>query len=266
MIAGVSYNFCGKTQSHLCIIQDFTSEFKDVIRHELSKICHGPNRAGTNRGIYAYQATLKEFLKRYNDKKPEMKIGMIGELLTHILLFKYIPDIRPASPFFNMEEASIKKGFDIIAIDKSDNSYWITEVKSGKIGSSVKDQKVRTLIDLAISDLKARLPDKDSTIWISAINNVEVSLSSGDPEKNILQDYLNEFWEDNQNSSNVLSKTNAILAPVLIESINNPVGFSVVIDKNQKISKNPPFNRHIIFAIQKSTISKVENFLASEAM
>lgn len=191
---------------------------------------------------------------------------MIGELLSHILIFHYLPDIRPASPFFNMEEASIKKGFDLIAINAKDSSYWITEVKSGEIGKSNKVQKVRTLIDLAISDLKKRLPDTDSTIWISAINNVGVSLSAGDPEKEILQKYLNDFWEENQIKENVLKKTNAILVPVLIENTKDPVEFSTVTDKNIKILKKPPFNKHIVFAIQKSTISKIEQFLTSEAI
>lgn len=265
MIPGISYEKCGTTHTHLCVVKNFTPELMDIIRQELSKICHGPHKAKSSKGIFSYKATLGEFIKRYSGKKEETKLGMIGELLSHILIFHYMPAIRPASPFFNMEEASIKKGFDLLAIDTDDNSYWITEVKSGEIGKSEKDQKIRTLIDLAINDLKERLPDSDATIWTSAINNVDVALSAGDPQKEILQQYLSDFWEENQSQSDAATKANAILVPVLIEDANNPVELATVVEKNRKIIRKPPFHRHIVFAIQKSTISKVESFLFQEA-
>lgn len=265
MIPGISYQSSTSSRSHLCIVEFFSTELQDVIRRELSKICHGQNKATSRLSIYSYKATINEFLKRYNDKSPEIKIGMIGELLTHVLVFHYLPNIRPATPFFNMEEASIKKGFDLIAINSEDNSFWITEVKSGRIGKSDKVKKIHSLINLAINDLKDRLPDSDATIWVSAMNNVNLALSSGDSGKDMLLKYLNDFWEENQTNSTNTSKANAILVPVLIEDIVNSVDFLVIQRKASKILQNPPFNGHIVFAIQKSTISKIEFFLTEEA-
>lgn len=62
--------------------------------------------------IYSYKETVKEFIKRYktdNNVSEDRKKGMIGELLVHIVL-ELEGRFFAASPFFNMEERSFKKG------------------------------------------------------------------------------------------------------------------------------------------------------------
>ncbi len=36
--------------------------------------------------MYSYKATVQEFLKRYENKTEKIKKGLIGELLTHIII------------------------------------------------------------------------------------------------------------------------------------------------------------------------------------
>ena len=50
-----------------------------------------------------------------------MQKGMLGELLAHILINNYIEKLKVFSPYFNKEEANIRKGFDVLYIDTIDN-------------------------------------------------------------------------------------------------------------------------------------------------
>lgn len=71
---------------------------------------------------------VKEFVKRYKTNKDaleERKKGMIGEILVHVILeFEY--RFLTVSPFFNMEERSLKKGYDVALLETATNELWIT--------------------------------------------------------------------------------------------------------------------------------------------
>jgi hypothetical protein len=264
-IHDVRYEVNEESNVSLCIVDDLSNQLQEIIRSELSKVCHGPAKADEGRKSYAYKPTIREFVKRYKDKAPTTKLGMIGELLCHILLFHFNDKLKPASPFFNMEEGSIKKGFDLMIIDTKDNSFWITEVKSGELGEKNKQQKIRSLIDLAKSDLVERLTSNSATIWYSAINNIEISLTGNVPEKKILKDLLEEFIEDDEKISKDSTSMNVFLVPILFESTANSIEMATLKEKHKKLIEAGDFSNCIVFAIQKSTITKIETFLISEA-
>lgn len=91
-----------------CNIEYFSDELKSIIRAHLSEICHGTGKASTGRIMYSYETTIKEFLNRYEKKTTKIKKGLIGELLTHIIISEMFPEYRVISPYFNLEERSIK--------------------------------------------------------------------------------------------------------------------------------------------------------------
>ena len=264
-ICDVVYSTSKNKNFSLCVIKGLSGDLKDLIRLNLSTVCHGPAKTNTGSKIYSYKATLKEFIKRYKNKDNNTKTGMIGELLCHVTLYHFHKNLKPASPFFNMEEGSIKKGFDLIAIDKADKTFWITEVKSGEIGSSNKNKKIRNLIDLAKKDLSKRIPNNDCTIWYSAINNVELSIESGKPERTLLVDFLTEFLEAANDSIDKSSEARVILVPVLFENTSDMLTIKTIEDKGTQVEDDTDFLECKIFAIQKSTIKKVEDFLIHEA-
>jgi hypothetical protein len=264
-IADVRHELSDDGSLALCIVDDLSDDLRVIIRCELSKVCHGMVKASSDSTIYSYKRTLKEFIKRYRNKVLTTQLGMIAELLCHILLFHFNENLKPASPFFNMEEASIKKGFDLIVFDKNDNSIWITEVKSGETGAIKKDQKFRSLIDLAKSDLSQRLSEDNSTIWYSAINNVELAVSSETSEKKILVKFLQDFLLSTETVSDAAATASVILVPVLFEDTKNAIDFFVLQEKHKKINLSIPFRKCNIFAIQKSTLTKIESFLYEEA-
>ena len=99
----------------LYYINDLSLELKTEIRNRLVLICHGAEQAKSSSKIYSYKETLKEFIKRYNTDNPswtDRKKGLVGELLVHVVL-EIEGRFTTASPFFNMEERSFKKGYDI---------------------------------------------------------------------------------------------------------------------------------------------------------
>ena len=64
---------------------------------------------------------------------------MVGELLFHVLMSienEYIA----TSAFFNLEERSFKKGFDLSFFSVENQELWIAEVKSGEKKKSQSNQ------------------------------------------------------------------------------------------------------------------------------
>ena len=102
----------------LYFIENISDELKQEIRNRLATICYGVDQAQSNCAIYSYEETVKDFIHRYktqNDKSESRKKGMIGELLVHIIL-ELEGKYSTASPFFNIEEGSFKKGFDTMSL------------------------------------------------------------------------------------------------------------------------------------------------------
>ena len=122
----------------LYYIENFSDELKSEIRSRLVSICHGAEHAQSTRVIYSYKYTLKEFIKRYKtnqDASENRKKGMIGELLVHVIL-EIEGRFTVASPFFNMEERSFKKGFDIALFDSKTEELRLCAVVANAANTS----------------------------------------------------------------------------------------------------------------------------------
>lgn len=154
-------------QYALCCVESFSDELKLALRENLTRICHGADQASKDRAIYKYPATIKHFWnERYSRKPWETRIGMLGELLSHVIILKLFPNFDVVSPFFNMEEKSIRKGFDLLLYEASTNNIWITEVKSGGRGADKTScSATSALLRLARDDLKKRLAEPELNHW-----------------------------------------------------------------------------------------------------
>ena len=202
MIKGVTIS--SKESSIVCRIDNFSDELKAEIRERLATVCHGPDAVAEDSVFSLYKNTLKEFNKRYRSKTEKTKKGMIGELLTHILIFQAHENLESANPFFNMEEASIKKGFDLIFFDKELNRIWVSEVKSGSAGKNSANSFNNGLINKAKNDLRSRLNENETNLWHNAINGAKIALSIGkvkDRINEILEDCYQEAADEEQDST-----------------------------------------------------------------
>lgn len=163
-----------ETNSLCFTIDDISDELKNVIRARLSEICYGAAKASRTSVIYSYEKTLTAFLDKFDTKSADTQKGMIGELLTHVLFLHYEDEFRAASPFFNMEEDSIKKGFDLVLHHKGTSEIWFVEVKAGECGVETSINKLGGLLSLAKNGLKTALNSERHTLWQNAVNGASL--------------------------------------------------------------------------------------------
>ncbi|HBC3834140.1 Hachiman antiphage defense system protein HamA [Vibrio parahaemolyticus] len=250
-----------------CHVQLLTHEIKNCIRNHLQNICYGTALAERGLSGQTYQRTLKAFRSRYTSKTDNIKKGMIGELLTHVIIFELFENLEVVSPFFNMEEKSQRKGFDLILAEASGKDVWITEVKSGALNQTgCPDNSTRGFLNTAKSDLNRRLNESEMTFWQNAINSTNNSILDCRDYKDviikILDDELVAAADEKANSED----NNVILVSILYSDVNNPFKSDTVIETCSKIKEEAIFNKVFTLSIQKSTYEKVAHFLFEEEL
>lgn len=264
-IDGVTFDRSGNQA--ICHVDEFSEELKSLIRKNLSNICHGSIADILRDNIaYSYNSTLSAFLQRYDKKDDNTKKGMIGEFLSHILLPHYFEEFEVASVFFNLEENSIKKGFDLILYKRGDQSAWITEVKSGNLHQNkTADQTTSTLLNKAKDDLNTRLNEENTTYWYNAINHVRAKVADEKDYKNILVTILaEEVGEAIQGQAN--SEDNqVVLISSLFSSLEDKITHQPAETILTSINNDNLFLDTVAFSIQKEAYQHVVDFIRSEA-
>lgn len=246
----------------VCHINELSDELKTLITEELSAICHGKNEVEEYAlERHSYKSTLKQFLDLYSPKTPETKKGMMGEFITHLVLEKFLPNLRKISIFFNKEEQSIRKGFDLTYMEVDGSSVWYGEVKSGELNNTdTVDEKNKALLNSSKVSIKDFLDGHRPSIWNSALIDVGLSLAqeSRKKVKNLLDGDLRQITESPG------TKKKAVLISVVFHDINNKTSHEVVRDHLATIKSEDIFENVILFSIQKSTYIAIEDFLKEE--
>lgn len=250
-------------------IETISDELKQEIRSRLVAICHGMEQVDSKSKIYSYKATVKEFIKRYKanqDNSEDRKKGMIGELLVHILL-EIEGRFITSSPYFNMEERSFRKGYDVVLFEENTNLLWIAEVKSGQIQKKQKRSSTAavSLINTAKNDLNTRLNEENQSLWLNALAAARSALSSKGTQKNAVIKLLEKCASDSVDEIHSSKDHNVILAGVLFHPITEKIEENKIKQKQSKIVEENIFKKTIVMAIQKSTFEAVFDFLEGEA-
>lgn len=127
---------------HLINIEEIDLKLESLIDKSIVAICEGK----TDTDLNTIKKRLIHFLTTKNGNYTEM--GAIAEFFTHLYLSEI--GFKQECLFFNLEEGSIKKGFD--GYYSKANEEWIYESKSGSINT--KNISHRGKIKEAYSDLK----------------------------------------------------------------------------------------------------------------
>ena len=252
----------------LYFIENISDELKQEIRNRLATICYGVEQTQSNCGIYSYEEIVKDFIHRYKtqkDKSESRKKGMIGELLVHIIL-ELEGKYSTASPFFNMEESSFKKGFDIVLFEEDSKELWITETKSGEIQKKQKNANsaVSGLINTAKKDLKKRLNSNEKKLWLNALNAARIYMNNSDHQKQVVLQLLGEISNNVVKQTTSSNQFNVVLSSVLFHPLSDSMENKAIEKKYSDVVKEKLFNKTFIIAIQKNTYTAVYNFLESE--
>lgn len=258
--------FIKKSGYALCHINDFSYDLQKIIRERLSSICFGMSDGESGKKLYSYQSTIKEFLNRYDSKPPNIKKGLIGELITHILISEFFPEYAIVSPFFNLEERSIKKGFDVVLTSIRDNELWITEVKSGELHKGkTSDETMDDLVSYARVDLISRLNGENKSLWLNAIHDAKIALDRHNDLKDVVVDILENIGDKSVDGLVNSKELNVFLTGTLFAPLTDLCCESRVKQKHKIIFSENIFKGLFVLSVQKETYKKVYAFLKKEA-
>lgn len=265
-LKGIQYIKCDN-YSVFCV-HSLSEEIKCMMRIQLSKICNGDDYSNSGRKMYNYKKTLEEFLKRLKNKEEEKQMAMIGEFLVHFILLNYYDEFKSITPFFNMEERSVKKGYDVVLTETNNPSLWLVEVKSGELHKN-KDSN-RTMNDLigeAKRDLVKRLNEENCSLWMEAINAARISFDSKSSMKDAVLDILMSWGDDASDGVYTSADKNVILSGVLFSNLNDPVTQENINKLHNRVkNNNNSFKDIVIISIQKETYIRIFNFLKEEVL
>jgi len=261
-------SFTKKAEYALCHISNLTDTIKALLREQLSFICYGKSASESGLDIYNYKNTLIEFLVRYENKSPDTQKGMIGELLSHIIINEYFDEYNVVSPFFNKEERSIKKGFDVVLSAKSDYSIWITEVKSGELHDG-KDSNQTTydLLGTAKRDLIKRLNEEENrSLWLNAINDAKLAFENNRDLKDAVVSILAGYGAKEGTTESVQgADINVFLVSALFAPLATPTTDAKLQTKSNEFQSENNFKKLFILSVQKGTYNKVYQFFKEES-
>lgn len=245
---------------HAVLITHLSAEFAALIVEGFARICFG-DKATEEPEIYDFAEARDEFIASYRKKKRNSQIGMIGELLCHVLSPHLPAPLSSASLFLNKEERAVKKGFDLVFTDR-DATLWYGEVKSSESSVNSAQSAIHNLLSTAAKDLKDKLDDSDRrTPWRSAIMDADALIASNTAvqAKDLL---LHDFRVQKQGGT---IDSNALLMAVLFREDALPdvdvTSMAVHIATSSVISGQ--FGRVAGLAIRKATVDAIVDCLES---
>ena len=263
-IPGIS--FTRKQGYAVCHFLDLTDEIKNLIKEQLSFICYGQSASQSNLSVYNYTNTLKEFLTRYESKNADKQKGMIGELLSHLIINEFFTEYHVVSPFFNKEERSVKKGFDVVLSSKQNHSIWITEVKSGELHKNKNaDATTTDLLGTAKQDLVSRLNSENLSLWLNAINDAKIVFERNNDLKDAIIEILDGYGIKGSTSTLASSEMNVFLVSALFASLSDAISLGAIEKKTRSIESTKSFKTLFVLSMQKETYAKVYDYLKEES-
>lgn len=172
-----------KTTLHIVDIDLLTVKLKECIDKHISKI-HSNND-------FNKEIVKKRILNYLRPKKGStLETGGIAEFFVHLFLNE--KQYKQECLYTNLEENSIKKGFD--GYYSKDDEEWIMESKSSDIGSLGVCHKSN--INKAYTDLKKKVSGTSSNNpWTNAFNHAMMA-KSGEKLLDNVKNLSIEFDED----------------------------------------------------------------------
>ncbi|CAH6823335.1 conserved hypothetical protein [Vibrio chagasii] len=126
---------------HVIEIESITEEMKNLLNKYFVSICEGDSDSE----ISLVKKRLVKFLETKNEAT---QMGAVAEFFVHLYLNQL--NFKQEFLFFNLEENSIKKGFD--GLFSKDTETFLVESKSGNI--TTKGISHKSKLNTAYSDLK----------------------------------------------------------------------------------------------------------------
>lgn len=245
------------------VLEEVSDDLKQYVRERLAAFCFGAVEVEEDRDYYSFKRTIEEFLKRLDAKPKTTRLGMVGELVVHVLMPSAHPLLTSTAVFFNKEERSIKKGFDLTFHESTTSTVWYGEVKSGEASEGqAADEKTDALLLTAASDIAGKLSrDVQRSRWDSAILDAALTLESSRARtvKALLRSDAKQF------GGGETAKKRVVLAAALIHALDHCRVSSVGTRSTvEKIARSERFDALRVIVVQQSELDAIVDFLRSE--
>lgn len=148
---------------HFLNLEFFSQEFDDYMSKHFVAICEGIESQNT------FDVVKKRVVEFFEKKDKNTTMGAIAEFIMHLYLKSL--GYRQECTYFNLEEGSIKKGFD--GYYTREKVEWILESKSGYIDNQAVTHP--TKIGKAYQDLMDKFSGKvKNNPWKNAYNHASM--------------------------------------------------------------------------------------------
>lgn len=189
-------------------IKDINDEERIYIRQYLTELMFG-------RGNYFnYSYSLRKILSFYESKNSEIISGSIAELLLALII--RTQGFTQEYCFYNLEEDSIKKGYDGLYVKNLD--YWLAESKSSYSEKSHR-YKHNATMNKAYMDIKNKLSGETKRDpWLNALNHTKSAKSDESLQEKLSKltmSYTEGKFEDIKDHNIIISS--AIITDKLLE-------------------------------------------------
>ena len=245
------------------IVDRVSDEMKNMIHARLNEYCYGAIRVAEDTTYYSFANTVVEFLERFESKHRTTQIGMAGELLTHMLMPMAHPSLTNISIYFNKEERSIKKGFDLTFFEESAQTIWYSEVKSGEPTTESAEVKAVSLMGTAASDLVSKMAaHSPRSRWDSA--QLDAGLAIFSDEAKTVKALLRRDATSVNEGNDLL--VHAVLAvSVFHDLVHCEIDGSAVIAAAERIAASNRFKDLRVIAAQQTVFDELVQFLRTGA-
>lgn len=239
------------TNLNIISIDEITDDLKKLLDSKLVLICEGNSES--NIGI------VKKRLTNFIDSKKKgnnIKMGLVAEFFIHLYLSTL--GFKQECLFLNLEEASMKKGFD--GYYSNNSKQWIMESKS--CSGTTNKIAHRSKIVEAYTDLKNKLDGKSSNNpWQNAYNHaqlidVETSKSIRSYIKDMSDDYIKKRYYDIRDFSIIPTST------IYVDSSTFSCVECDLIDSIKKGIKDKDYKDAEIICITKKSMKLFFDYLA----
>jgi len=178
-------------------INALTSELTEYINDNLVSICEGAHSTSSLANVKKRIVELFCDKQSKRDDYSNWEMGAVAELFIHLYM-KSI-GIKQDCMFLNLEERSIKKGFDGCYSDDSDQ--WIMESKSGSIKTTGITHRAK--LNEAIRDLESKFSGcgTKNNPWREAYNHAShADVKSADNVRNYMKKLAEDFTDNKVHS------------------------------------------------------------------
>lgn len=238
------------SKTNICIINinEIDSKLKTLMDNYFVKICEG----NSDSDLKTVKTRVKMFLQQ---KKENITMGAIAEFFIHLYL--NAADFKQECLFLNLEEGSIKKGFD--GYYSKENEEWIMESKSGTI--STKNITHAQKLSEAYQDLIKKVQGNvTNNPWHNAYNHashadVGTKKDIRSRIKKLSDDFTNKVYFKIDNFNIIPCST------IFLENKHNPQDKDILCDKVESSLKNYTHKKIILICISQKSIDLFIDYL-----